>query len=148
MAQQPRYKMVCPDCGSDDVSKDATVRWDVDKQAWGVTGLFDGGHCDGCDIELKRFNEVEIPLEQAVMAPLDLDFPTLRTLPTESQEIMKEDLGLPGGALDDKYNPEGDGEHPVVTRQEWREAVAQQETVSGYWDWTAHKIAVDMAPQR
>jgi hypothetical protein len=140
--------MVCPHCGGENVSKDATARWDVSQQAWLISGMHDGEHCDDCDVELKRILEVEIPLDQAVMAPLDLDFPTLRTLPTEAQEIMKEDLGLPGGALDDKYNPEGDGEHPVVTRQEWREAVAQQETVSGYWDWTAHKIAEDMAPQR
>lgn len=148
MAQQPRYKMACPDCGSENVSKDATVRWDVDNQDWSISGIKSVGFCSDCKTELSRVAQIEVPLDQAVMAPLDLDFPTLRTLPTESQEIMKEDLGLPGGALDDKYNPEGDGEHPVISRQEWREAVAQQETVSGYWDWTAHKIAEDMAPHR
>lgn len=58
----------------------------------------------------------------------------------EQQQILKEDLGLPGGALDDKYNPEGDGEHPVISRQEWRDAVAQQDTISGYWDWLTSQI--------
>jgi hypothetical protein len=132
-----RYKMVCPYCGSEDVSKDATVRWDVDHQCWGVSAIFDGGHCDGCNTELKRVDQVEIPLEQAVMAPFSVD----------QMSTMEEDCGLPGGALDDKYNPEGDGEHPVISRQMWRQAVEQHETISGYWDWTAHKIAEETAPQ-
>ena len=60
--------------------------------------------------------------------------------------VLTEDLGCPGSQLDDKYNPEGDGEHPVITRAEWREAVAQQHTVSGYWDWVGHEIAVRLSP--
>jgi hypothetical protein len=65
----------------------------------------------------------------------------------EQLAAMQADLGLPGSALDDKYNPEGDAEHPAVTRQMWREAVAQHETISGYWDWAAHRIALAFAPQ-
>jgi hypothetical protein len=137
MTQQARYKMVCPYCGSEDVSKDATVRWDIDEQRWGVSGIFDNAHCDGCDTELKQISQVEIALEQAVMAPFSVD--NLATL--------EEDCGLPGAALDDKYNPEGDGEHPVISRGTWRDAVAQQETISGYWDWTAHRVAEALAPQ-
>lgn len=61
---------------------------------------------------------------------------------TQAQKlIMQEDLGLAGVTLDDKYNPEGDGEHPVFTRDDWRSAVSQQDTISGYWDWVAHRIA-------
>lgn len=59
---------------------------------------------------------------------------------------LTEDLSCPGNQLDDKYNPEGDGEHPVISRAEWREAVAQHHTVSGYWDWVAHEIAVRLSP--
>ena len=42
--------------------------------------------------------------------------------------------------LDEKYNPDGDGEHPQITRAMWRTAVEQQETISGYWDWLYHKL--------
>lgn len=62
-------------------------------------------------------------------------------------QLMKADLGLPGAALDDIYNPEGDGEHPVIKRAMWRLAVEQQETISGYWDWVAHRCAAETAPE-
>lgn len=43
--------------------------------------------------------------------------------------------------LDDKYNPEGNGEHPQFTREMWREAVANDYTLSGYWYWVECQIA-------
>lgn len=130
-----RYKMVCPYCGSEDVSADATVRWDINNQSWGLSGIHDGGHCDGCDTELKLVTE-------QVIEPAEV----VETFTADQMATLEQDCGLPGSALDDKYNPEGDGEHPVISRQTWREAVAQQETISGYWDWTAHKIAEETAP--
>jgi len=42
--------------------------------------------------------------------------------------------------LDAKYNPDGDGEHPVHTRWDWRQAVAQEATISGYWAWVEQMI--------
>lgn len=42
--------------------------------------------------------------------------------------------------LDDRYNPNGDGEHPAFTRWDWRQAVAQQNTISGYWVWVAYML--------
>lgn len=35
--------------------------------------------------------------------------------------------------LDEIYNPEGDGEHPDFTREDWRQEVANEETLCGYW---------------
>jgi hypothetical protein len=64
----------------------------------------------------------------------------------EQVHLMAAEAGLPGTVLDNLYNPEGDGEHPVITRAMWRDAVGSQDTVSGYWDWAAHQIAVTMAP--
>lgn len=54
-----------------------------------------------------------------------------------------EGAGLSAEQLDDFYNPDGDGEHPQVTRAMWREAVAQEETVSGYWQWLAHQLTME-----
>lgn len=53
------------------------------------------------------------------------------------------DRDLYSDQLDDKYNPEGDGEHPAFTRRDWRDAVANEDTVTGYWDWVYYKIGED-----
>lgn len=50
------------------------------------------------------------------------------------------DHELSAEQLDEKYNPNGDGEHPVFQRMYWRDAVAAENTISGYWDWVAHTI--------
>lgn len=51
-----------------------------------------------------------------------------------------QDADLTPEQLDDKYNPHGDGEHPKHTREDWREAVAQEHTISGYWAWVSHQL--------
>lgn len=50
------------------------------------------------------------------------------------------DGNLTAEQLDDKYNPEGDGEHPEFTRANWREAVEEETTISGYWRWVEWQI--------
>jgi hypothetical protein len=65
----------------------------------------------------------------------------------EQMAILEEDKGLSAEQLDDQYNPEGGGSHPVVTRAGWREHVASQDTLSGYWDWVAYRIALATGPQ-
>lgn len=50
------------------------------------------------------------------------------------------DRDLSPEQLDDKYNPDGDGQHPTHTRRWWREAVANDETLQGYWQWVANQI--------
>lgn len=39
---------VCPNCGSDDIVRDATARWDQDGQCWSLSGTFDFETCDTC----------------------------------------------------------------------------------------------------
>ena len=60
--------------------------------------------------------------------------------PILRQQILNQDRELSSGELDDKYNLEGDGEHPVFTRGNWREQVSQHATLRGYWDWVASMI--------
>ena len=43
-----RVKMVCSNCGSDDVVKKAWVDWNPDTQGWEVEE-FGTGHCRNCD---------------------------------------------------------------------------------------------------
>lgn len=56
------------------------------------------------------------------------------------EEMVDDDLYLSPDQLDDKYNWDGDGEHPKIPRSAWREAVAQNDTISGYWEWVSHKL--------
>lgn len=51
-----------------------------------------------------------------------------------------EDKRLSADELDSKYNPLGDGEHPLFPRFMWREAVLNQDTICGYWEWLVNTI--------
>ncbi|MBB5409245.1 hypothetical protein HDG34_003186 [Paraburkholderia sp. HC6.4b] len=84
------------------------------------------------------------PTEPAILARDVLASTTGFTI--EQIDLMVQETGLSGEALDAIYNPGGDGEHPAITRVMWREAVANQETVSGYWDWAAYQIAEATGP--
>lgn len=53
------------------------------------------------------------------------------------------DYGLTAEQLDDKYNPEGGGQHPVYTRADWRAAVDNEDTISGYWEWVRHQLVME-----
>ena len=50
------------------------------------------------------------------------------------------DFGLTAEQLDDKYNPDGDGQHPEITKWEWVSAVRHDETLSGYWEWVQFQL--------
>lgn len=52
------------------------------------------------------------------------------------------DFGLSAEELDDKYSPDGDGEHFEFTRRDWREAVREEETLTGYWKWVKDRLAI------
>lgn len=108
---QKRVKMVCPHCGSDNIAKDAAARWYVESQQWEVTNVFDSGNCDNCGEEIKYHDAV----------------------PTE--------IGMTADELETKYSPNGGGEHPKFTRSEWRRQVADDETISGYWQWVAQQVS-------
>ena len=57
-----------------------------------------------------------------------------------SQKTYEEDYGLNYEALDDKYNPDGDGEHPGYPIVEWRNAVFRGETLRSYWQWVEAQL--------
>lgn len=43
------------------------------------------------------------------------------------------DALLVADQLEEVYNPEGDGEHPDFTREDWWQQVINHETLCGYW---------------
>ena len=46
-----KEKPICTYCGSDDVSRDAYAKWDIDTQEWEIITTFDSYYCEDCDGE-------------------------------------------------------------------------------------------------
>ena len=53
MSQVERITIVCCDCGSDDVLRDAWAAWDVERQEWTLSQVFDDGFCNRCEREVS-----------------------------------------------------------------------------------------------
>ena len=49
--------MICNYCRGEDVSADATVRWDYELQEWYISGVHDGDWCDECQGECTIVEE-------------------------------------------------------------------------------------------
>lgn len=62
---------------------------------------------------------------------------------SEGYALDSSDKDLTAEQLDDKYNPDGDGEHPGHTRSDWVWAVQNRDTISGYWVWVAYQLTQD-----
>lgn len=44
----------CNNCGSENISKDAWVMWDVGQQAWVINDIFDDIYCFDCSHTYKE----------------------------------------------------------------------------------------------
>lgn len=55
-----KINMICGGCGSNDVGRDATARWCIDKQEWVLSGVFDNAFCEECQVDDPDLEEVEI----------------------------------------------------------------------------------------
>ncbi len=59
----PKIKMICPHCGSDDVTRDCLGRWSVKDQKWEVSSELDSMQCEACDREIGSDGFDEVPVE-------------------------------------------------------------------------------------
>lgn len=50
---------LCIHCGSSNVWKDATARWDSERQEWVTKDIFDNDWCEDCDAETTIINPEE-----------------------------------------------------------------------------------------
>lgn len=55
-------RIVCRDCGSDNVRRDAWAAWSVEQQEWTLGEVFDAGFCMTCDREAS-LEEAEVTAE-------------------------------------------------------------------------------------
>lgn len=53
-----RFRMVCSKCGSEDVSRDAWASWNVDRQEWETSSVFDEAFCHDCETETSIEKEL------------------------------------------------------------------------------------------
>lgn len=58
-AAPKKIKIVCAECKSDNVRRDAMASWNVDTQDWELTAVLDQGTCEDCGEE-RNLEEVEI----------------------------------------------------------------------------------------
>lgn len=58
----------------------------------------------------------------------------------ELASAFEEDLGLTASQLDDRYNQDGDGEHPLFNRASWIRAVSEHDSLLGYWEWVCYRL--------
>ena len=45
----PKIEVVCHSCGSSDVGRDATAKWDTANQTWDLGTVYDQGFCEDCN---------------------------------------------------------------------------------------------------
>lgn len=55
MSDDTKQHPTCRYCGSASVSADAAVRWNNQDADWEISSVFDGGHCDHCEEDMKFF---------------------------------------------------------------------------------------------
>jgi len=55
---EPPIKLVCDTCGSDDIVRDATARWNVAAQDWALSDVMDDTTCEQCGAEVDVREEV------------------------------------------------------------------------------------------
>lgn len=46
----------CPDCGSTEITIDASATWDNEKQDWVLAGTQDNATCENCGYSSKHWN--------------------------------------------------------------------------------------------
>lgn len=51
--EEPKLRMVCKDCGSTLVTRDAWAEWDEDRQEWALGAVYDYAYCHKCDGETR-----------------------------------------------------------------------------------------------
>ena len=52
-----RIRIICSECGSTDVARDAWAMWDEDTQCFELGNVFINGYCFNCDGEASLIEE-------------------------------------------------------------------------------------------
>lgn len=69
MQEQP-IKMVCPECGSEDIAKDAVAKWNSETQEWELCGTHCHENCADCEAKGDRF-AARVPTDATFLGLFD-----------------------------------------------------------------------------
>ena len=73
MTEPPKLRFACAKCGSENISGDATVFWDVKRQLWQIEARHDQVVCDDChSIGPAREIREGVAPEPETVVPLDV----------------------------------------------------------------------------
>lgn len=53
-------RLCCPECGGEDIVRDATARWCHISQEWELSGVQDTMTCQECDAEFYEAAEIAV----------------------------------------------------------------------------------------
>jgi hypothetical protein len=112
-----------------------------------LTGITVTDPEDGSPLSREELQDNLVAIVQRVLSEGLITGDSASTLETVDSETVvtpcypwHDDIGLCAEHLDEKYNPQGDGEHPYFTRSDWRADVREDVTLRGYWEWVAAMV--------
>ncbi len=85
-----KIKVVCPKCGSDDVTRDGVLYWDVKNQCWAMAGEFDEMTCQNCHHEGHSFCELPVDDSSDVATRSAADLKSAANLLDEATSILND----------------------------------------------------------
>lgn len=68
--EKQKVKIICAECGSDNVRRDAYAEFDVDAQEWVLSTVFDQGYCEACGGVEERLEERPLALAESTAPDL------------------------------------------------------------------------------
>jgi len=86
----PKVKLVCPHCGSDDITRDGLLRWSVPDQKWEASSELDNMDCNACGEEISDAKEVEV---DAVIEPTETAEEPDRPAPDKVEVVLSASRG-------------------------------------------------------
>src|SRR5258708_37049362 len=90
--------IVCSNCGSDDVRRDATASWNIETQAWELSAVQDQGYCQHCQGEASL---VELIIDPSAPSLPEIE-PPKDPRWTAAAELEGKTANLPGAATASK----------------------------------------------
>lgn len=98
---------------------------------------------DDYDIDVLDQNDQPIGQDESHVDNSASDYGYVAKIDDAPLWLVGSDDGMTADELDERYNPNGDGEHPRHTRNDWRDAVSSETTISGYWAWVVYMLLSD-----
>ena len=99
-------KMLCPHCGSDDICRDASAKWDAQHADWVMSGVQDTMTCQACDTDFDEAREDEVSV-------CEFDDQEHATVLAALRYYQQQGMGDPKNRTDDIHDIATDGDNVI-----------------------------------